>query len=192
MSEPTIRPNFLSYVHRLQRRSLEEIDLVVIHCTELPELRLAREYGERIHYPESATGNSGHFYVERSGCIEQWVPVDRVAHHTRGYNTRSIGVELVNSGRYPNWFDSEQQQLTEPYPNDQVNSLIRLVQSLQETLPALRWIAGHDALDRGRVAASDDPRRTVRRKVDPGPLFPWTRVLGGIRLQSLERVPASA
>jgi len=192
MTQPTIRENFLGYVDRLRLRSLRQIDLLVIHCTELPDLRLAREYGERIHYPETTTGNSGHFYIERSGAAEQWVPLERIAHHARGYNERSVGIELVNSGRYPDWFDSEQQNLTEPYSEEQVLGLIRLVHSLQTTLPALCWIAGHDGLDQSRVAASDDPHRTVRRKVDPGPLFPWTRVLGRTTLQRFDPGSSSA
>ena len=192
MNQPTIRPDFLGYVDRLRPRRLDQIDLVVIHCTELPDLGLARDCGERIHYPESGIGNSGHFYIERFGGVEQWVPLERIAHHTRGYNERSVGIELVNSGRYPNWFDSEQQNFSEPYPEKQVQNLICLLRSLQTTLPALRWIAGHDGLDQSRVTASDDPGRTVRRKVDPGPLFPWTRVLGSISLQHLDPGFASA
>ncbi len=96
-----IRQRPLPYVERLENRYTDEIDLVVIHCTELPDLAMARVYGEREHYPETRTGNSGHFYIDRDGRIEQWVPLDRVAHHVRGFNPHSIGIELVNNGRYP-------------------------------------------------------------------------------------------
>ena len=71
---------------------------MVIHATELPDMETAREYGERIHHDESRTGNSGHFYIDRDGRIEQWVPLDRVAHHVRGHNRDSVGIELVNGG----------------------------------------------------------------------------------------------
>jgi N-acetylmuramoyl-L-alanine amidase len=33
--------------------------------------------------------------------------------------------------------------------------------------------------------ASDDPERRVPRKRDPGPLFPWPRVLAAVPLQEL-------
>ena len=49
------------------------IDLVVLHCTELPDLDTARDYGERIQYPQSGTGNSGHFYIDRDGTIHQYL-----------------------------------------------------------------------------------------------------------------------
>lgn len=185
--EPTfVQQRLLPYALELQSRRLESIDLVVIHCTELPDLTTARDYGERVIYAGTGTGNSGHYYVDRDGRTEQWVPTDRVAHHTRGFNERSIGIELVNRGRYPDWFHSEQQGMTDPYPPAQVQSLIALLQSLCESLPALQWIAGHESLDTSTVSASDAPGIEVRRKRDPGPLFPWGRVLTAVTLRPLD------
>ena len=43
-----------------------DVDLVVIHCTELPDLAIAREYGERVLH-DNGSGNSGHFYIDRDG-----------------------------------------------------------------------------------------------------------------------------
>lgn len=177
MTDIRVQSRFLPYADALDRRELEIIDLVVIHCTELPDLSTAREYGERIQYPDSQTGNCGHFYIERSGQIEQWVPLERVAHHVRGQNLHSIGIELVNRGRYPHWYNSRHQEMTEPYPDDQIHSLARLILQLRAQLPALKALAGHEDLDTGRVAATDDPSVTVFRKRDPGPLFPWSRLI---------------
>lgn len=174
-ADPRQRP--LPYVERLERRDPSAIELVVIHCTELPDLRTARVYGERIHYAGSQTGNSGHFYIDRNGHCEQWVPLDRVAHHVRGHNSSSVGIELVNRGRYPDWLDSRRQNRFEAYPEAQIDGLLALLASLRDALPTLTRIAGHEDLDRERVAASDDPTKTVRRKRDPGPTFPWPRVL---------------
>lgn len=185
MSRP-IATRHLFYVESLAPRAAGAVDLVVIHCTELPDLAAAREYGERIVYPGTGTGNSGHFYVERDGHIEEWVPPDRVAHHVRGYNERSIGIELVNRGRYPHWLHSRHQAMREAYPAPQIAALRDLLDVLGRRLPALRWIAGHDQLDREEVQATDDPAQRVRRKVDPGPLFPWPELLGTSRLQRLE------
>jgi len=157
-----------------------------VHCTELPDLACARRFGEKIHYRASGTGNSGHYYIDRDGHTQQWVPPDRVAHHVRGHNETSIGVELVNRGRYPNWFEQAAQAKHEPYPEAQIAALLALIADLGLRLPSLRFIAGHEELDRGRVAASDDPDKQVWRKRDPGPTFPWPVVESAC---ALERYP---
>ena len=89
----------LPYEERLAERLPSAIDLVVIHCTELPDLPTAREYGERIRHTDSRTGNSGHYYIDRDGRTLRFVGDLRVAHHTFRFNPRSIGIELVNIGR---------------------------------------------------------------------------------------------
>jgi N-acetylmuramoyl-L-alanine amidase len=184
-----IRVDPLPYEDRLEPRDPLQVELVVIHCTELPDLATAREYGERVLYPDSGTGNSGHFYIDRDGSVHRWVAVDRVAHHVRGHNPRSVGIELVNTGRYPDWLDSRRQAMDEEYPVAQIASLVALVHVLKAELPGLRQVAGHEDLDTAMVAASDDPSRQVHRKRDPGPRFPWTRVLEAVGLQRLPSAP---
>lgn len=185
MSPPALaiiqRP--LSYVENLETRALADIRLVVLHCTELPDLPLAREYGERILYPQSQTGNSGHFYIDRDGRVEQWVAENRIAHHVRGHNAHSIGIELVNRGRHPNWLDSRHQAMTESYPDAQIDALAALIAHLENSLPHLAQITGHELLDTEQVPASDNPQVRVSRKRDPGPMFPWQRLLAACRLQ---------
>jgi len=181
-----IRVDPLPYVSRLQARDADSIDLVVIHCTELPDLRTAREYGERLVHAGSGTGNSGHFYIDRDGSGHQWVPPERVAHHVRGHNAQSIGIELVNTGRFPDWLDSRQQAMDEPYPAVQIEALVGLLKALRARLPGLELIAGHEDLDTDLVEASDDPALRVHRKRDPGPWFPWEHVLQAV---ALRRIP---
>jgi N-acetylmuramoyl-L-alanine amidase len=175
----------LPYEARLDARPRAQVDLVVIHCTELPDLATAREYGERVLYPESATGNSGHYYIDRDGAVHRYVDPGRTAHHTRGYNPRSVGIELVNTGRFPRWLDAAHQAMDEPYTEAQVAALVALLQALKRDLPSLRFIAGHEDLDTTEVPAEDDPAVHVRRKRDPGPLFPWARVLEAVGLQRI-------
>ena len=182
---PAIHVWPLPYEDRLAERPAAEIDLVVIHCTELPDLAIAREYGERKLY-DSGTGNSGHYYIDRDGTVHLFIRPTRTANHTRGYNQRSVGIEIVNTGRYPDWHDSRRQEMSEPYTEAQVHSLIALLESLKRELPELRCIAGHEDLDVATVPASDDPTRLVSRKRDPGPMFPWERVLAESRLQRLK------
>lgn len=193
VDNPGVVKNHLPYVAGLESRPAAVVDLVVVHCTELPDLATARDYGRKIHYPDSGTGNSGHFYVERNGQIEQWVPTDRVAHHVRNFNERSIGIELVNNGRFPDWFDSSKQEMSEPYPPHQINSLIRLLSYLNQELEHLEWIAGHEDLDQFKIPASDNPERLVQRKKDPGPLFPWAKILAEVDLKRMfpDQTPGS-
>ena len=184
MSSFAIHPKPLPYVMLLTARALHTIDTVVIHCTELPDMAMAREFGERVLY-DSGTGNSGHYYIDRDGSITEYVPPDRIAHHTRGWNPRSIGIELVNIGRYPNWLDSQHQAMNEPYTDPQITALIALLQWLCGQIPSLQQIAGHEDLDLEQVPASDNPNVRVPRKRDPGPLFPWETVLNAVTLRRL-------
>lgn len=182
--DPEINAWPLPYEQRLEARPLANIDLVVIHCTELPDLALAREYGERPLY-DSGTGNSGHYYIDRDGSIHLFVAPERVAHHTKGYNERSVGIELVNAGRYPDWLDSRRQAMDEPYTDAQVDALLALLGRLRRDIPSLEFIAGHEDLDQGRVPSSDNLHQLVFRKRDPGPRFPWSRVLGAVPLERI-------
>ena len=187
---PTVLDWPLPYADRLAARATSALRQVVIHCTELPDLATAREYGERVLY-RSGSGNSGHYYVDRDGRIYRFVPETRVAHHTRGHNDDSIGIELVNRGRWPHWLDSRHQAMTEPYPPEQIAALRALLDDLRTRLPMLRAIAGHEDLDRTQVPASDDAQVLVARKRDPGPLFPWAAVLAGSTWRRLH-APAGA
>lgn len=183
LNQPAIHNNPLSYEARLTPRTADAITLVVIHCTELPDLETAREYGEKIHYPDSGTGNSGHFYIDRDGRVELWIDPLFMAHHVAGHNENSIGIELVNLGRYPDWFNSDSQVMHETYPEVQIAALISLLDHLAGAFPGLCSIAAHEDLDRRQVAATNNPNELVRRKMDPGPLFPWDSVLAAISLR---------
>jgi N-acetylmuramoyl-L-alanine amidase len=175
----------LPYEAKLEPRALSQIDLVVIHCTETPTLASAREFGEKILYTGSGTGNSGHYYIDRDGRIVLYVRPDRIAHHVRGYNPRSIGIELVNTGRYPHWRDSRHQAMDEAYPEAQIQALIALLAHLREQHPGIRYIAGHEDLDTAQEPAEDDANVLVPRKRDPGPLFPWERVMRTVTWERL-------
>ena len=179
-----ITEQFLPYVGILAERPLAAIDLVIIHCTELPDMTMAREYGTRVVH-DSGAGNSGHYYIDRDGTVYRYVPGTRVANHVRGHNPNSIGIELVNCGRYPHWWDSRHQRMDEPYPEAQVAALLALLAQLRAAFPKLRRIAGHEDLDTDLMPASDDPARQVRRKLDPGVRFPWDAVVPACGLQRL-------
>ena len=180
----TIHDQPLPYVAHLPERPASAVELVVIHCTELPDLATAREYGEKALY-DNGTGNSGHYYIDRDGAVYRYVSGTHVANHVRGHNPNSIGIELVNLGRYPHWWDSRHQQMTEPYTAAQISALRALLAQLRHDFPNLQQIAGHEDLDTALMPASDDPAHEIHRKLDPGPLFPWPEVLDGSGLKRI-------
>ena len=173
---PKLLEKLLPYNQLLEKRSVDDIKLIVIHCTELPSLISAREYGEKIHY-KSGTGNSGHYYIDKDGKVYQWVENNRIAHHVKGHNKNSIGIEIDNLGRYPNWHRSSSQVMQEKYTKEQINGLVILINKLQKQLPHLQYITGHEDLDKRLIPSENDPELFIRRKMDPGPLFPWEQVM---------------
>ena len=158
----------------LPARSTADISMVVLHATELPDMEAAWAEAEKsASESESGRGVCGHLYVDRDGTVYRFVPFDRVAFHVEGFNTPSIGIELVNRGRYPNWFMSWGQQPTEEFPPAQLKALRALLSSLRDQCPAIADLYRHSDLDQRLVPAEDHPEQMVRRRIDPGPLFPW-------------------
>lgn len=171
----TIKDNKLPYWQNLTERSTSDLNMVVIHATELTDMAEAREYGERVLYEGSGTGASGHYYIDRDGSIEQYVPDNRIANHTSGWNRQTLSIELINLGRYPNWFHTDHQVMKEPYPDAQIDALIKLVNDFRRKYPSILYTEGHEELDRRMMASENDPQRDVPRKMDPGEHFPWDR-----------------
>jgi len=171
----------LPYNDKLDSRNLSDILMLVIHCTELPDIKSARSYGEKVHY-NSGTGNSGHYYIAKQGETYQWVEDKRIAHHVKDHNSKSIGIELDNLGRYPHWHMTNQQIMHDEYPKAQIEALLRLILKLQQQIPTLKYITGHEDLDTRLMKSENDPEVYIRRKMDPGKLFPWEAVMQQITL----------
>lgn len=169
--------HLLPYNDNLEKRDVDTIDMIVLHCTELPTLAEARQYAEKILYKKTRTGNAGHYYIDRDGQVYRYVKDDRTAHHVKGYNGQAIGLEIVNRGRYPHWFVSTRQIPTEEYTPGQIESVIRLITYLKKKYPGISTLKRHSDLDREKIKAEDKPEILIRRKIDPGPLFPWEEVL---------------
>jgi len=143
------------------------VDRIVIHYTETLTLKAAEE---EFNYKED---KSIHYIIDKDGFVVKGeVGEDETAYHAgcqptrpkcekspdnccvRGMNERSIGIELVNSGK-------------ESYPQEQTNVLAMLVAEIAERhdIPIDReHIIGHDEVDPGR-------------KVDPGELFQWSEFI---------------
>ncbi|MCR9254578.1 MAG: N-acetylmuramoyl-L-alanine amidase [Alphaproteobacteria bacterium] len=128
------------------------VDILLIHYTErdlAESLRLLTE-GEV----------SVHWLIDEDGTVYRMVPEDRRAWHAgvsawegeSDINSRSIGIELVNLGDHS-------------YAEPQIDALIVLAREImaRHPIPPER-VLGHEDVAPGR-------------KVDPGPLFPWDRLV---------------
>ena len=130
-----------------------EIEFIILHYTAMNTVSSLERLCDPIHEV------SCHYLIDPGGVLFQLVDDDKRAWHAgkaywRGYhdlNSRSLGIELVNSGN-------------EFYPEAQMKSLIRLLQHLVK----LYKINPKNVLGHSDIAPS--------RKSDPGPWFNWKKL----------------
>lgn len=148
------------------RRNGLKPELVVLHYTAMQSCEGARDW---LCNPVSEV--SAHYLIDRDGTVIQMIDEPMRAWHAgaggwRGksdINSRSIGIELANTG-------------AEPYPEPQMRSLEGLLSAI-----LMRWnipaagVIGHSDMAPGR-------------KIDPGPRFDWQR----LALQGLARPSVAA
>ena len=135
------------------RRADTEIEFIILHYTAMSTEKSLERLCDPVHEV------SCHYLIDPSGFCYQLVDNNKRAWHAgksywRGYhdlNSRSLGIELVNSGN-------------EDYPEAQMKSLIKLVQHLIESL----------ALNPKNILGHSDIAPT--RKLDPGKWFNWQKL----------------
>ena len=136
------------------RRNGLRPSLVVLHYTAMNSADAAIE---RLCDPEFEV--SAHYVIARDGHVTQLVTEDQRAWHAGAgqwhgqddINSRSIGIELDNTGAHP-------------FPEPQMQALENLLQSI-----LTRW----DIPPEGVIGHSD---MAPGRKIDPGPHFDWARL----------------
>ncbi len=176
MAEVKIINNLFPYNDRFKMRDRKQINMLVLHSTETPTLELAREYGKQEIYEESSTGNAAHYYIDLDGKIYRYVEDNRIAFHVVGYNEQSIGIEIVNKGRYPHWFYNNNQFPAEEFKKEQITALLNLLKNLKARFPGISRLERHSVLDQRTIPAEDNSDVLIRRRIDPGPQFPWEYV----------------
>lgn len=132
----------------------QSVQLIVLHYTAMASAEAALE---RLCDPGPEV--SAHYLIGKDGRIWQLVQDDRRAWHAGAgswsgeadVNSRSIGIELDNSG-------------AEPFPEV-------LVASLEDLLVNL--LKSHDLAPSNVIGHSD---MAPGRKIDPGPRFDWRRL----------------
>ena len=142
-----------------ERRDGLRPELVVVHFTGMASCAAALE---RLCDPEAEV--SAHYLIDYDGGIRELVPEEARAWHAgaghwRGLtdiNSRSIGIELANTG-------------AEPFAERQMAALENLLSGILQ-----RWAIPAE----GVIAHSD---MAPGRKADPGGRFDWRRLaLGGL------------
>lgn len=153
-----------------------EIDMLIIHNISLPCGAFGTPYIHDLFMGcldcschDSFTDLIGlqvstHFFIDRSGCVTQYVATDKRAWHAgasvfqdrQNINDCSIGIELEGTDK-------------QEYTDRQYASLIDITEQLMQEYPITsEYIVGHCDI------APD-------RKTDPGPYFDWQRYLSSIR-----------
>ncbi len=105
-----------------------------------------------------------HYVIDKSGHVEAGVPENQIANHAKGNNADSIGIELVNRG-----------DGIDEYTEAQLGMLVAALRSITQ-----RWgikksdILGHADVDNRYFECGGNK---IKTKPDPGPAFPWNRVL---------------
>ena len=135
------------------RRGGAAVDLIVLHYTVLD----CAEALARLCDPVAEV--SAHYLIDRDGTVLSLVPESARAWHAGAgawggagdVNSRSVGIELVNSG-------------AEPFPEAQMLALEDLL---------AKAMARHGLGPQSVIAHSD---MAPERKSDPGPRFDWRRL----------------
>ena len=150
---PPLSPNFG------QRRGGLRPRLIVLHYTAMASFAAARD---RLCDPAAEV--SAHYLISEPGEVLALVPEEMRAWHAGAgawqgcddINSRSIGIELANTG-------------VQPFANGQMRALEALLADVMG-----RWSMRPQAV----IAHSD---MAPGRKSDPGPRFDWRRLaLGGL------------
>jgi N-acetylmuramoyl-L-alanine amidase len=159
-----------------------DIDLIVVHATGGPGCKLGRLWHApggsleaiRQHF-EIHPEIGYHYLIARDGTTLTGVPEDAIAHHARGHNSHSIGIELINDGNGK-----------DPFPDAQIEALIELLRRLVRGYGLTpEQIQSHSAVDDRSFLCGG---RRYKQKIDPGGEypgsqgnFPWKRVRDAVR-----------
>lgn len=150
----------------------ESINLAVIHSTGGPTCDA--KTGKRIwvgggtmdqnlRHIEAHPTLGIHYMIDRDGTVRSSVPEEQVAHHVYRHSARSIAIELINDG-----------DGNDPFPEEQLAALVVLLRGIEQRHGIGRGgVVRHSDLDLARLSCD----RAQRRKVDPGPAFPYESVL---------------
>ncbi len=130
-------------------REKSEVDRIILHHTATKSARETYDVLKKRRL-------SVHYIVDKDGKIYYLVDEKRIAYHAAGWNKRSIGIEIVNTG-------CENDKYTEA----QYESIKKLVNDISTRWPSIitdnEHIIGHF-------------QATESGKWDPSPNFDWAKI----------------
>jgi N-acetylmuramoyl-L-alanine amidase len=134
------------------------IDILLLHYTGMPDADQSLAW-----LTDPASQVSAHYFIFEDGRIVSLVDEQRRAWHAGAsqwgsatdINSRSIGIEIANSG-HPGGLPD--------FPDEQIDALVALCRDI---------LARHGIPPRRVLAHSDV---APGRKLDPGERFPWARL----------------
>lgn len=105
---------------------MRTINKIIIHCTDTPEGReVTVEEIRRWHVEERGWSDIGyHFVIELDGSVKIGRPIKRSGAHTKGQNSKSVGIAYVGGANNKDTRTKQQRQ-----------SLINLITTLNEVYP---------------------------------------------------------
>ncbi len=153
-------------------KSRTKVSRVIIHSIGGPSCRngvvvysdASGDAGRWIRFFNAHRTLGIHYVIDKNGRVEAGVPENQMANHAKGNNSDSIGIELVNRG-----------DGVDEYSENQLGMLVAALRSIMR-----RWgipksaIVGHSSVDTRYFECGG---RRIKTKPDPGPAFPWQRVL---------------
>lgn len=159
----------LSY-NASNRLANNDLNTIVLHCTFSQNIEATAKF-----LSDTINGRaSAHLLIDRDGSVIQQVPFNFQSYHASGFNTKSIGIEFINSGQlnftnglyktvYGKVVDKNNVGCAttgvcwEKYTPQQIEKAFEICQLLFEKYQ-IKQIVGHNEID--------------KNKMDPGPLFP--------------------
>lgn len=129
----------------------EEVSLIILHHTVGTTWTSAYD-----HWKQNPSARSAHFLIDKDGLIYYTVGEDYKAIHAgSAFNSKSIGIELVNTGE-------------EPFTGAQYVSLNSLIKDIEG-----RYGISHD--DKHVIGHYETPQGQTKEG-DPSNFFEWARI----------------
>lgn len=119
---------------------MREIEEIIIHCsaTRADMDYVDVDWVRKIHVEQRGWRDVGyHYFIKRDGVVEQGRPITQVGAHTKGHNSRSVGI--CYAGGLDANHDPEDNRTPE-----QVDSMQRLITELMEAIPTIEEVSGHN------------------------------------------------